>query len=73
MPRSEQQLPSVSSQIFQEPHYSLYQSKVNEENRALATHGNSTLGGFGGKTKNNSVCFFHLFLIVHSPVGPLRA
>ena len=66
MLRSEQQLPSVSSETFYEPHYSMHKSKVYEDNKALATHGDSTLGRFGGKTKTNSVLFFLLFsLTVH--------
>lgn len=53
MLRSEQQRPSVSSQIFLESHYLVHKSKVNEENKAL--------GGFGGKTKPVSVlCLFIL-------------
>ena len=47
--------------------------KINEENKALATHGNSTLGGFDVKTKTNSVLVVLLFLMVHSPLGPHRA
>ena len=58
MLRSEEQLPSVSSETFYEPHFSMHKSKSNEEKKALATPGNSTSGGFGGKTKTNSVLFF---------------
>ena len=61
MLRSEQQLPSVSSETSHEPQYSMHESEVNEENKALATHGNSALGGFGGKTRNNSALFFSPF------------
>ncbi|XP_015777362.1 PREDICTED: uncharacterized protein LOC107355329 isoform X6 [Acropora digitifera] len=46
---SEQKLPSVSLETFYEPHYSMHESEVNEENKALATHGNSALGGFEGE------------------------
>ncbi|XP_044179068.1 ankyrin-3-like, partial [Acropora millepora] len=49
MLRSEQQLPSVSLETFHEPHNSMHESEVNEENKALATHGNGALGGFGGE------------------------
>ena len=73
MLKSEQELPSVSSETFYEPHHSLYKSEINEENKALATHGNSTLGGFGGKTNSSSIVFSLLVLTVHSPLGPLRA
>ena len=59
---SEQKLPSVSLETFYEPHYSMHGSEVNEENKTLATHGNSALGGFEGKTRNNSALFFLLFL-----------
>ena len=53
--RSEQQLPSVSSETFIEPH-SARKSKITEEERALATHGNKKyLGEFGGETKSNTV------------------
>ena len=53
MLRSEQQPPSVSSQISQESRYSVHKNKVNEENKAF--------GGFGGKTKIVSVlCLFIL-------------
>ena len=55
MLRSEEQLPSVSSETFYEPHFSMHKSKSNEEKKALATPGKSTSGGFGGKTKTNSV------------------
>ena len=58
MLRSEEQLPSVSSETFYEPHFSMHKSKSNEEKKALATPGNSTSGGYGGKTKTNSVLFF---------------
>ena len=64
MLKSDQQLPSVSSQTFQEPTYSMHKSKVHEDNKALATHGNSTLEGFGGKTKTNSILFFSFFVFV---------
>ena len=48
--RSLQQLPSVSSEAFVEPH-SVHKSKIAEEERALATHGNKKdLGEFGGET-----------------------
>ena len=57
MLKSEQELPSVSSETFYETHHSVYKSKINEENKVLAAHGNSTLGGFGGKTKTNSMVF----------------
>ena len=70
MLKSEQELPSVSSETFYEPHYSMHKSKIYEENKALAAHGNSSLGGFEGKTKTNSVLFVLLFLTVHSPLGP---
>ena len=76
MQRSEQQLPSVSLETFHEPPYSVHESEVNEENKALPTHGNSALGGFGGKTRNNSAPFFFSFfpfLAMHFCVGPLRA
>ncbi|XP_074622706.1 uncharacterized protein LOC141880983 isoform X1 [Acropora palmata] len=49
MLRSEEQLPSVSSETFYEPHFSMHKSKSNEEKKALATPGNSTSGGFGGE------------------------
>ena len=55
MLRSEEQLPSVSSEILFIPLSSMHKSKSNEESKALATPGNSTSGGFGGKTKTNSV------------------
>ena len=58
MLRSEEQLPSVSSETFYVPHFSMHKSKSNEEKKALATPGNSTSGGFGGKTKTDSVLFF---------------
>ncbi|XP_044166994.1 myosin-11-like [Acropora millepora] len=45
--RSEQQLPSVLLETFYEPHYSMHESEANEENKVLAMHGNSALGGFG--------------------------
>ena len=74
MPRSEQELPKVSSETFYEPHYSMHKSKIKEENKALTTLGNSTSGGFGGKTQTNSVPFFlPLFLTVHFPLGSFRA
>ena len=51
-----------------------HKSKINEENKALATHGNSTLGGFGGKTKINSIVFFFaLCFSAALPFSPLRA
>ena len=71
MLRSEQQLPSVSSETFYEPHFSKHKSKSNEEKKALVTPGNSTSGGYGGKTKTNSVLFF-LPRIFNSAL-PLRA
>ena len=47
---SEQQLPSVSSEVFVEPH-SVHKSKIAEEERALAMNGNKKyLGEFGGET-----------------------
>ncbi|XP_067020807.1 uncharacterized protein [Acropora muricata] len=49
MLRSEEQLPSVSSETIYEPHFSMHKSKSNEESKALATPGNSTSGGFGGE------------------------
>jgi len=53
--RSEQQLPSVSSDTFVEPH-SAHKSKITEEERALATHGNKKyLEEYGGKTKSNTL------------------
>ena len=55
---SEQKLPSVSLETFYEPHHSMHESEVNEENKALATHGNSALGRFEGKSRNNSALFF---------------
>ena len=63
MLKSEQELPSVSSETFYETHHSVYKSKINEENKFLAAHGNSTLGGFGGKTKTvtNSMVFSPFF------------
>ena len=52
----------------------MHKSKSNEEKKALATPGNSTSGGFGGKTKTNSVLFSsRVFLAVHFPLGPFRA
>ena len=71
MLRSEQQLPAVSSETFFEPHFSMHKSKSNEEKKALATPGNSKLGGYGGKTKTNNVLFF-LPRIFNSAL-PLRA
>ena len=68
MLRSEEQLPSVSSEKFYEPHFSMHKSKSNEEKKALATPGNSTSGGFEGKTKTNSVLFF-LSLIFNSALA----
>ena len=68
MLRSEEQLPSVSSETFYEPHFSMHKSKSNEESKALATPGNSTSRGFGGKTKTNSVLFF-LPLIFNSALA----
>ena len=48
--RSEQQLPSVLSETFNEPH-SVRKSKITEEERALATYGNKKyLEEFGGET-----------------------
>ena len=74
MLRSEEQLPSVLSETFYERHFSMHKSKSDEENRALATPGNSTSGGLGGKTKTNGVLFSStLFLTVHSPLGPFKA
>ena len=61
MLRSEQKLPSVSLETFYEAHYSMHESEVNKENKALATHGISSLGGFEGKTKSNSALFFSPF------------
>ena len=61
MLRSEQQLPSVLLETFYEPHYSMHESEVNEENKVLATHGNSALGGFGGKTSVMSLAN-HVYL-----------
>ena len=61
MLKSEQELPSVSSETFYETHHSMYKSKITEENKVLAAHGNSTLGGFGGKTKTNSIVFSPFF------------
>ena len=58
---SEQKLPSVSLETFYEPHHSMHESEVNEENKALATHGNSALGRFEGKSRNNSALFFSPF------------
>ena len=53
--RSEQQLPSVSSDTFVEPH-SVHKSKITEEERALATHENKKdLEEYGGKTKSNTL------------------
>ena len=73
MLRSEEQLPSVSSETFYEPHFSMHENKSNEEKKALAIPGNSTSGGFGGKTRTNEVLFpSRLFLTVHSPFGPFR-
>ena len=67
--RSEQQLPSVSSDTFVEPH-SVLKSKIAEEERALATHGNKeNLGEFGGETKNNLdkssllLCELYMYLL----------
>ena len=57
MLRSEEQLPSVSTETFYEPHFSMHKSKSDEEGKALATPGNSTSRGFGGKTKTNRVLF----------------
>ena len=71
MLRSEEQLPLLLSDIFYELHFSMHKSKSNEEKKALATPGNSTSGGFGGKTKTNSVLFF-LPLIFNSAL-PFRA
>ena len=73
MLKSEQELPSVSSESFHETHHSMHKSKINEENKALATHGNSTLGGFGGKTKTNSIVFFLFCFNAALPFRPLRA
>ena len=68
MLRSEQQLPSVSSETFYEPHFSMHKSNINEENKALSSPGNSATGGFGGKTKTKNVLFSSLlFLTVHLP------
>ena len=51
--RSEQQLPSVPSETFVEPH-SAHKSKITEEERALGTHENKRdLEEYGGETKNN--------------------
>ena len=61
MLKSEQELPSVSSETFYETHHSMYKSKINEENKVLAAHGKSTLGGFEGKTKTNNLVFFSFF------------
>ena len=61
MLRSEEKPPSVSLETFYEPHYSMHESEVNEENEALSTHGNSALGGFEGKARNNSALFFSPF------------
>ena len=48
--KSEQQLPSVSSETFHEPH-SVHKSKITEEEKALATYENKKyLREFGGET-----------------------
>ena len=53
--RSEQQLPSVSSDTFVEPH-SARKSKITDEERALATHENKKdLEEYGGNTKSNTL------------------
>ena len=47
---SEQQLPSVSSETFHEPH-SVHKSKITEEEEALAAYENKKyLKEFGGET-----------------------
>ena len=52
--RSEQQLPSVPSETFVEPH-SAHKIKITEEERALATHENKKdLEEYGGETKSNT-------------------
>ena len=67
--RSEQKLPSVSSDTFVVPH-SVHKSKIAEEERALATHGNKKyLGEFGGETKSNHhktsllLCKLYMYLL----------
>ena len=70
---SEQELPSVLSETFHETRHSVHKSKIDEENKALATHGNSTLGGFGGKAKTSSIVFCSLCFNVALPFRPLRA
>ena len=55
MQRSHQQLLSVSSGTFCEPH-SVHKSKVTEEEKGLATYGNKKyLGEFGGETNSNTL------------------
>ena len=67
--RSEQQLPSVLLEAFVEPH-SVHKSKIAEEERALATHGNKKyLEEFGGETKSNLdksslfLCKLYIYLL----------
>ena len=53
--RSEQQVPSVSSETFIEPH-SVHKSKIAEEERALTTHRNKKdLKEYGGETESNTL------------------
>ena len=65
--RSEQHLPSVSSQTFSES-CSLHTSKINDEEKSLASNGNKEyLGEIGGETKTNNLtkCFLQLYEIKH--------
>ena len=66
--RSEQQLPSVSSDTSVEPH-SAHKSKITEEQRALATHGNKKyLEEYGGKTKSNTLIKVpYYYVTLHVP------
>ena len=53
--RSEQQLPSVSSETFHEPH-SMHRREITEDEKALATYENKkSLKEFGGETKSNTL------------------
>lgn len=55
MQRAGQQLPSVQSETFVE-HHSAHKSRITQEERALATHGNKMdLEEYGGETKSNTL------------------
>ena len=49
----------------------MHKSEIIEEKTALVTHGKSTLGGFGGKAKNNSVLFSLFFFQRCTPLKSL--